>query len=70
MKPLNVAEDGAQQRVKDAIARGLADVVAGRTLTDAASEAELDEAFGLKRRSPIPPLPGAAFTARGATPSR
>ena len=40
----------AHQRVADAIARGLSDLSAGRTLTDAESEAELDEAFGKPRR--------------------
>ena len=40
----------AHQRVRDAVARGLADVDARRTLSDLDSEAELDEVLGKSRR--------------------
>lgn len=38
------------QRVRDAIERGLADVAAGRTLSDRESDAELEEVLGTTRR--------------------
>jgi prevent-host-death family protein len=40
----------ASQRVRDVVARGMADLEAGRILTDEASERELDEVFGKRRR--------------------
>ena len=40
----------ASQRVRDAVARGLADIEAGRTHSDEDVGREIDEVFGKRRR--------------------